>query len=417
MFTLIALILLLWGWGWLKSAALFKQVQRFTVQFHDVAGLTKSATVNINGVRVGIVEDIELKAKGQVLVRVKITAPNVVVTRGSTCTIQTLGLVGAKYIEITLPTLEPGQPAPPPIAENETIVGQDPVRVELVLNDVAIKVNKLIRNWQPEEMGNRINSVLNHSDVAAQNIRAVSIKLNKNMDKFVTAADNVATAASKFSTLADSARSTTGSATAFFNEGRQTLDNIDALAAEWKGTSKRMNKVLDSPTLSKDIKETMELAKQTADLVGVAIHNLNTTLKDQPVRQDLLTVLHSIDRSTTNIAEATRTLNQLARDEKLRAEIQQTVADAKEAMSKVGAVLAQPEFKVDVKNTITSIREAADNVDVAAQQIRQVLNKRAPLLHMIFGRPGRIKPENTGEQGDSTGTGGPEKKQENMGLN
>ncbi|HEY9870370.1 MAG TPA: hypothetical protein V6D08_14495, partial [Candidatus Obscuribacterales bacterium] len=337
------------------------------------------------------------------------------VTRGSTCTIQTLGLVGAKYIEITLPTLEPGQPPPPPLAENEVIVGQDPVRVELVLNDVAIKVNKLIRNWQPEEMGNRINSVLDHSDVAAQNIKAVSIKLNKNMDKFVRAADNVATASSKFSTLADSARSTTGSATAFFNEGRQTLDNIDALAAEWKGTGKRMNKILDSPTLSKDIKETMELAKQTADSVGVAIHDLNTTLKDQPVRQDLLTVLHSIDRSTTNIAEATKTLNELARDEKLRAEIQQTVADAKEAMSKVGSVLAQPEFKVDVKKTLTSIREAADNVDVAAQQIRQVLNKRAPLLHMMFGRPGRIKPENGKAEGDSTETREPEKTQEEKG--
>src|SRR5262249_54452137 len=60
MFTMFALIILFWGWGWLKSMALFQKTQHFTVQFHDVAGLNKSAPVNINGVRVGIIEDLEL---------------------------------------------------------------------------------------------------------------------------------------------------------------------------------------------------------------------------------------------------------------------------------------------------------------------------------------------------------------------
>src|SRR5579885_1970774 len=108
MFTVVALILLLWGWGWLKSYT-FKAPQRFTVQFHDIAGLNKNATVNINGVRVGVVDEIELKARGQVLVHPRITAPNVVVTRGSNFTIQTLGLVGAKYLEVTLPEVLAGQ--------------------------------------------------------------------------------------------------------------------------------------------------------------------------------------------------------------------------------------------------------------------------------------------------------------------
>ncbi|MFX5510120.1 MlaD family protein, partial [Acinetobacter baumannii] len=52
---LIALILLLWGWSWLKNFT-GHPPQRFTVTFHDIAGLNTNAPVNINGVRVGIVE-------------------------------------------------------------------------------------------------------------------------------------------------------------------------------------------------------------------------------------------------------------------------------------------------------------------------------------------------------------------------
>lgn len=393
MFTMLALILLLWGWGWLKSAALFQKVQTFTVQFGDVAGLNKSAPVNINGVRVGIIDDMELRAKGQVFVRVKITAPNVTVTKGSTFTIQTLGLVGAKYIEISLPTPDPNQPAPPPIAENEIVTGQDPVRVELVLNDVAVKVSKVFQTFKGEEIGDRISVVLDNSSEAAKSIKSASSKLDKNMDRVLKAADNFSAASVKIGSLADRARSTAGSAEQFFAEGRSTLGNIGDAATEFKGTSTRMNKILDHPNFSKDIRETLELTKQTADSIANSIHSLNTTLKDQPVRQDLLAVLHSVDRSTANIAQSMQTIDTLAKDGQLRADVKQITSDAREAMSKLGAVLTQPEFKADISKTINSVKSAADNVDVAARQLRQVLDKRAPLLRMMFGRPGRLREE------------------------
>jgi hypothetical protein len=41
------------------------------------------------------------------------------------------------------------------------------------------------------------------------------------------------------------------------------------------------------------------------------------------------------------------------------------------------------------------IRAAVQDIDIAAQQLRQILDKRHPLLHMIFGRPGYIKLGNT----------------------
>ncbi len=53
LFAVIALIILFWGWSWLKDFS-FHPPQRFKVQFHDIAGLTKNAPVQVNGVRVGV---------------------------------------------------------------------------------------------------------------------------------------------------------------------------------------------------------------------------------------------------------------------------------------------------------------------------------------------------------------------------
>lgn len=62
-FTILAVIILLYGWTWLKSFSPMHPPQLITVQFHDIAGLATNAPVNINGVRVGTVEQIELKGK------------------------------------------------------------------------------------------------------------------------------------------------------------------------------------------------------------------------------------------------------------------------------------------------------------------------------------------------------------------
>ncbi|MCA9801699.1 MAG: MCE family protein, partial [Cyanobacteria bacterium HKST-UBA02] len=69
---IVAMIMLLYGWTWLKSFSILHPPQLITVQFHDIAGLANNAPVNINGVRVGTVDRIDLKGKGQVLVHLRI---------------------------------------------------------------------------------------------------------------------------------------------------------------------------------------------------------------------------------------------------------------------------------------------------------------------------------------------------------
>lgn len=386
LFTLVALGLLIWGWGWLKSASLLHPPQRFIARFHDVAGLNKNATVNINGVRVGVVEDIKLVNQSDVNAYLKITAENVRVPMGSTITIQTLGLVGAKYIEISLPETKPGQPQPTEIAEGAIVPAEDPVRVEMIVNDVASKIQKVANTMTTGKSGKSLQRALEKSGEAMENLTDASVKLNNNMDKFASVADSVNDTSKRIGGVANSANQ-------FFAHGSSTLDNIAVLSTDLRGATSKVNKLLDSPALSSDLKETIKMARETANTVSATVHELNITLGDQAIRGDIMTMLQKINDSTQNISKSMQIVDKVASDEGLRSDIKEAVTSAKEAMAKADELMKDANFKSDLTQTMTKMRSAASNVDLAARQLNQILGKRAPLFHMMIGRPGRIPPD------------------------
>lgn len=401
LFALFALIMLLGGWGWLKSFSPFDPPIHFWVKFHDVAGLSNNATVNIQGVRVGVVDRIQFSApegisepadtspedayKPRVYARVKITATKMPIPKNSTITIQTLGLVGAKYIEITLPEIR--SQSSETLDPNIIINGQDPVRVELVLNNFAHKFNAVV-NQISSEKGSR----------AIKDYAEAGNKLNKNMDKLSILADDLKTTtlsvnstAIRFGKAADSSDNAFSNASGFFSRGRQTMTSVDDLAITMKGTSSKLNKLLDNPNFSSDLKETMNLAHKTAETVASVMADLRGTVQDKDLRQDLITMLTKIETSTQDIKQSMQTVDRLASDGELRSDIKSAVQNAREAMDKANHLLDDPNFKADLTQTMHKVRTAAAEVDTAAQQVRQILGRRAPLLQMMFGRPGKIK--------------------------
>ncbi|NJL72465.1 MAG: MCE family protein [Candidatus Competibacteraceae bacterium] len=194
LFFVIAMFMLTIGWSWLKGFSIAHPPQRFSVVFSDIAGLNNNAPVNINGVRVGTVEKIELlqpdsagksppsdlpkddlsrqsattqkeSTRAMVNCQLKINTEAVTIPSGSTITIQTQGLVGAKYIEITLPEFIPGKEVRA-ISAGETVRGQDPIRTELVLNRIATKLNDIVTSVGSEEVGVSLADALKHSGEA-----------------------------------------------------------------------------------------------------------------------------------------------------------------------------------------------------------------------------------------------------------
>jgi len=399
LFALIALILLLYGWGWLKSFSLFSQPQRFTAQFSDVAGLSKNATVNTQGVRVGTVEYMEFvndpqhpEHNAKINVHIKITDSTIQVPEGSHISIQTLGLVGAKYIEIVLPRDAAGNVIKGrPLGPNDVLVPpavEEPVRVELVINRVATRIDDIVSSIDTQQASKALN-----------NLSQATAKLNKNMDKLKdaaesvqTASDDIATTATKFGKTADNASIATERASTFFKTGDETLHNISDLTQDFRGTTRRVNKLLDNPALSSDLKEAIAEARQTAETIRGAMGDLETTLKDKDLRAQVLDLLTHLEKSTENVKSSLETVSKLSGDQGLRSDIKDTVHEAKQAIEQAGAILNQPDFKANICATLNKVRTAADNIDVAARQVQEILDKRAPLLKMMFGRPGKKPP-------------------------
>jgi phospholipid/cholesterol/gamma-HCH transport system substrate-binding protein len=399
LFALIALILLLYGWGWLKSFSLFSQPQRFTAQFSDVAGLSKNATVNIQGVRVGTVEYMEFvndpkhpEHNAKINVHLKITDSTIQVPEGSHVSIQTLGLVGAKYIEIVLPRDAAGNVIKGrPLGPNDVLVPpavEEPVRVELVMNRVASRIDDIVGSIDTQQASKAFN-----------NLSQATAKLNKNMDKLKdvaesvqTASDDVATTANKFGKTADSASIATERAATFFKTGDETLHSIDETSDEFRGTARRVNKLLENPNLTGDLKEAIAEARKTAETIRGAMGDLEKTLQDKDLRAQVLDLLTHLEKSTENVKASLETVNKLAGDQGLRSDIKDIVHQAKEAISEADSLVHEPDFKSNICATLNKVRTAADNIDVAARQIQQVLDKRAPLLQMLFRRPGKKPP-------------------------
>lgn len=412
-FTLFALILLLYGWGWLKSFSPFDPPLVFWVRFHDIAGLSNNATVNVQGVRVGTVDTIsfrppegqadspdtdpELAKLPRVYLRIKLSGQKIPIPQNADITIQTLGMVGAKYIEITLPE----NTLTTKVKEIDTqaiAVGHDPVRVEMVVNNIAKKLNRAADAISTEQAGN-----------AVRDLAQAASKINKTMDKMPEVADSIKKASdsfthtsAKFGQAADRTQAIADNANRFFRQGAGTMDSIHTLADNVGNTNTKIGKILDNPNLTRDLKETVELAHKTVDQVTETVKLINSTVKDKEVRGDIMTMLARIQTSTQSIHESLQTVDKLAENNQLRDDVKEVVRGAKDAMTKASEMMSDPQLKVDVSHTLGKVKTAAADVDVAAKQLSQILGKRAPLLHLLMGRPGEISEKQKEKVKDGT---------------
>jgi len=369
LFTVIALIILFWGWSWLKDFS-FHPPQSFRVQFHDVAGLTKNAPVQVSGVRVGTVEKIEVLGEGHVICSLRIPAENIAIPQGSSITIQTLGLVGAKYIEITLPKVKGDETLPPPIEPGSLIIGQDPVRSELYINRIAANLSQFTEGLSGGKAQDSISRAVQASGAAVENIKEAASKFKTNMDRLSEATGDIKQGA--------------GNARVFFSEGQTTLRKISDMADGWNTTSHKINRLVDQPNFSANIKETVNLAKETMVKAKEAMHELNLTLGDKEMRQDMISMLNKLTDSTENINQSMQVVKQLAGDQQLRSDLKEAMSNAKAAMGKANDLLSNPNFITDARVTMAQLRTAASQVREMAERINKLLSKKHPIVHMLF---------------------------------
>lgn len=103
LFFALGLILFVWGVSFLKGKDLFVTGNILYAEYDDVAGLTKSNAVIINGLKLGKVDDIFFKPdeSGKIIVKI-IVSQHVKIPKSSIAKIVSSDILGSKAIQIVM---------------------------------------------------------------------------------------------------------------------------------------------------------------------------------------------------------------------------------------------------------------------------------------------------------------------------
>ena len=133
----------------------FRATYRVMAQFPTVAGLQQGADVRVGGTHQGTVKSIDLPHQndGQVSVVMDLEqGTRDVVNKGSVASIQSEGLLGDKYVEISF-----GEKGAPPLKGGDTLWSATPI-------DIADLIKKA-------------NNILGTADDAMQNVHSTALNL------------------------------------------------------------------------------------------------------------------------------------------------------------------------------------------------------------------------------------------------
>ena len=121
---------------------LFQSSYRLRAQFHNVSGLNNGAEVRVGGIHEGTIKQIDLPARpdGEVTVVMELkTGTHRVVKKDSVAAIQSEGLLGDKYVEVSF-----GSPQAGDVKNGETIASKPPLEI----SDLIQKTDRILDSAQ-----------------------------------------------------------------------------------------------------------------------------------------------------------------------------------------------------------------------------------------------------------------------------
>lgn len=197
--------------------SLFERTTIIYSDFSDVKGLKTGAPVRLSGVQIGSVKDIHFKGAGVVRVAMSIKEDNLrLLTRDSTAAVNTIGLLGDKYVELSAGTdgrLSPGG----------VIAGTTPFDIQKLAGSGGAVIAKL------EGVAGRLERIL----YLVENGNGSASKFIKDPSLY----NNLNDSTKKLAEILDSINRGEG------NAGRMVKD--DSLYKNLDASSKKLNAILE----------------------------------------------------------------------------------------------------------------------------------------------------------------------------
>lgn len=275
-----AILLLIFGYNFLKGTNLFSTKRIFYVQYQNVEGLTRSAPVTVSGYTVGKVEDIQFSTeRGWLIVKFSLE-DDFEFSKNSVAKIYSAGLIGGKSLAI-LPDYDPSIIA----KSGDTLKGEIEdsmlATVTKALGPLEQKVNNTLQTV--DSLLHDINDIVD--EPTRNNIKEVISNLNRALSSFTGVSENLEVILAKNTDKLD-----------------RTFTNLDTTVENLSVLSDSLAQ-LDTGKLARDIQSIIDQA-----------NNLMTDLNSGKGTAGKL--LHD-NQIYENLEGATRQLEQLLQDIKL----------------------------------------------------------------------------------------------------
>lgn len=286
LFTLLALIMLVWIMSWAKNYRLGAGQKKVTIRFESVNGLEKGDIVTINGVRKGSVDDIAISGNNALVYAV--LDKDVSLKEDATFGVSMLDLMGGKKVEI-----KPG------VSERELDYSAvqtgkfyaDVPAVMAMLGSVQDDLVSIVKELQVTlKSTNKIlaDEAFNKDlKTSLANLSEISQKLNimidenrSNLKQLTANANDLSKEATAFlKNNKDNVQTSLEELQKVLKSTNELMGKVNRLADETTDRKNNAGKLLYDEELMKDIKASLQQVKELTKL-------LNDQLKDQGLNVD-----------------------------------------------------------------------------------------------------------------------------------
>lgn len=291
--TLVGAVVLAFFVVWIGKFSPTGAGYQVTVTYDNVGGLLPGANVQLMGVKVGEVVDLEPR-RDHVAVRVNISRPNTVIPTNAAFLISSKGIVGDRVMEIHLPKEPIGE-----LHDGDVVKGQ----TEATIADLTESAGRIFKQVQAAVEGSDNQAMAmrtrDNIDLAAQELPKILARVDRiasELESLTRAATGLVNKNSKDVTaLVAHAKAVTEQAEAVTravaplvtsDKGKQqlgeTLDRVHGLASTADQIAKDVAAFTGDETMQADVRELVTNAKEAAQNAKV----LTKTLLMRPVRTD-----------------------------------------------------------------------------------------------------------------------------------
>ncbi|WP_338408657.1 MlaD family protein [uncultured Flavobacterium sp.] len=284
-----AILLFIWGYSFLKGRDLFTNYKTFYVEYDNVEGLTKSASVTLNGLVVGKINEISIDKKtGKLLVELQLKT-DFPISKSSTATIYEPGFIAGKQIAI-YPNYKDQSLA----VDGDKLQGSIKLGLTASVSEKLIpiqdKLGKLMINadnlitginnvLDKKGQGDLKNSLSELSKAIEQFHKAsgsLNTILDDNKSKINGVVSNFNKVSSDFAKISDSLNKADLGKTA--KNLQKTLANVDKVMADLQAGKGTMGKMLNDEVLYNNLSKTskeLELLLQDVRLYPTRYVNVS----------------------------------------------------------------------------------------------------------------------------------------------